>query len=628
MQNLLRDSLAVADLERILPKSRPSIFPSAGEPQWEKVAAKPAVQEWLRQIRKRAAGERDEPMPVLTDELYEDFHKTGRGLPFSNPYFERRRRLARAAVCTLFDESAGAGRQRDPRASEWWPSFTTKLDDVLNEVAWAIPAHVKTPTGKDSWAIDIFAAETANLMAEAVTLFERWLPEETRHQIARRLRVQYFENYLNRSEHFRWIRGTSNWNAVCHHGILGAALAVEPDHRLLARILHHSRQYLPFFLTGFTADGGCSEGPGYWEYGFGSFSILNEQLERATGGALSLLEGDDLARAIARYGSRMSLIEGRLVNFADCRPKGALRPFLFQMLGERLNEEECLEQARINYAEIFKHPLNIDAQRCDISFLLRLFRGCPDDVENPPLPRSRTFTFPEREVLVHKGAAGNGRWVEFAAKGGHNAEHHNHNDCGSFLLHVDGRPLIREIGGSEYTRAYLRERRYEFIATRTAGHSLPLINGCEQAAGREFRAEPRESSISPERISWHMDLTRAYPAEATCHSCERTFTYHPEKAELVVKDVFLLEVADQIETALITAADVEKTPTGARITDGESQLELICGENTLLDRVEKHDYRTGQGDPAFVRRLVLIAKDLQPQAPVTVGYTLRIAGPA
>lgn len=624
MRNLLHDLPSVGEVQAILERGRRPIFPGAPDPAWERVGAKQAVQEWLRQIRARASDERDIPMPVLTDELYEDFHKTGRGLPFSQPYFERRRRLSRAVVCTLFDEESARDQARyDPRTSRWWPSLMAKLEDVLGEVAWAIPAHVGTPTGKDPMEIDLFAAETANLMGEILTLFEPYLADVTTHRIRERLREQFVDNYLNRDE-FRWSKGTSNWNAVCHHGVLGAALACEPDERRVAQLLHKAAGFLPFFLRGFTSDGGCSEGPGYWEYGFGSFSILNDQLERATAHALSWMDGDEQVRAIARYAPRMSLIEGRLVNFADCRPHGPLRPFLFQYLGQRLREEECLEQAAANYWEVFRHPLNIDAQRCDISFLLRLFWYCPDEVKAPPLTGSRTVSFPQLQVLVHKGASGSRQWVEFSGKGGHNAEHHNHNDLGSFLLHVDGRPLVCEIGGPEYTRQYLRENRYDFIAARSMGHSVPLINGVEQAPGREYCATPGEPQIAGHHVAWKLDLTKGYPPAAHCRSCTRTFTYDGEKGELEVKDAFLLALCDSLETALITVADVERTSAGAILVHEGRQLDIICGANTRVSGVERHDYRTGQGQRAFVRRVSLAPEAMDANIPFALSYTLRI----
>lgn len=48
--------------------------------------------------------------------------------------------------------------------------------------------------------------------------------------------------------------------------------------------------------------GGCSEGPGYWGYGFGLFAVLNKQLETRTEGELSLFEGNPHIREIALYG--------------------------------------------------------------------------------------------------------------------------------------------------------------------------------------------------------------------------------------------------------------------------------------------------------------------------------------
>ncbi|MBU3113294.1 heparinase II/III family protein [Clostridium lacusfryxellense] len=36
--------------------------------------------------------------------------------------------------------------------------------------------------------------------------------------------------------------------------------------------------------------------------------------------------------------------------------------------------------------------------------------------------------------------------IAFAAKGGHNEEHHNHSDIGNFILNVNGDSLIADLG--------------------------------------------------------------------------------------------------------------------------------------------------------------------------------------
>ncbi len=618
MFNILTDSLSLAELEEALGTTE-TVFPVAGDPAWKETAAKPAVRTWLRQIRETARAERDAPMPELTDELYGDFHKTGRGLPFSMPYFERRRRLARAAVCALFAFEENGGGAANP----WMASLADKLAAIVGEEAWAIPAHVHEPSGKDSLAIDIFAAETANLAGEVLNLFASDLPDDLVAATRRRLRHGIFENFLDRHDTFRWIHGSHNWNAVCHHGIVGAALGAGEEPRLLAQLVRRAAENLPFFLKGFPVDGGCTEGPGYWEYGFGSFSILNDQLETATAGRLSLFENDDHIHAIARYGPAVSLSRGRLVNFADCRPRGMLRPFVLQYLGERLGDELCREQGRENYLEQSRIPLDLGAQRCDLSYLLRLFRYCPRDLTDLPPPKDRTTFFPALGLMVVKATSPGGRRIEFAVKGGHNGEHHNHNDCGSYLLNIDGHPFAYEIGGSEYTRDYLRDRRYEFIATRTRGHSLPVINGYEQPPGREFAAD----IISAENkgtLSLELDLTRCYPPDAGCRSLIRIVTLNTNEGWLEIEDRFSLSRRESLECGLITEAKIVRDGE-PRLVNGDRTVRLdLCG-NLVVNRVETHDYRTGTGKPASVRRIALRPHSIE--AKTRTRYRLSLLDP-
>ena len=39
----------------------------------------------------------------------------------------------------------------------------------------------------------------------------------------------------------------------------------------------------------------------------------------------------------------------------------------------------------------------------------------------------------------------------FGAKGGFNAESHNHNDVGSCVMYFDGKPCLIDLGREEYT---------------------------------------------------------------------------------------------------------------------------------------------------------------------------------
>ena len=84
-----------------------------------------------------------------------------------------------------------------------------------------------------------------------------------------------------------------------------------------------------------------------------------------------------------------------------------------------------------------------------------------------------------RDIGVAKltGRTAGGAPVVLAAKAGHNAENHNQNDVGSFVLHVDGESLIREPGRGLYSRDYFSPRRYENVFANSFGHSVPRVGG-------------------------------------------------------------------------------------------------------------------------------------------------------
>ncbi len=225
-------------------------------------------------------------------------------------------------------------------------------------------------------------------MGDVLTLFPKSLDAGMAAAIKTRVRRDYSENYVNRHEDFFWTKATNNWNAVCHQGVIGAALAIEEDTALLARMLLLAKKYLPLFLRGFGSDGACSEGPGYWQYGFGWFCLLNEQLETRTAGQLSLIEGDPHVREIALFGPRVTLTNFHFVNFSDSPRTGALSPSLLTYLGNRLKDENLLAHARKSYERLDQTGLNLQGQRTDLLYFVRLLLNTPEDTKVDRLARA------------------------------------------------------------------------------------------------------------------------------------------------------------------------------------------------------------------------------------------------
>jgi hypothetical protein len=613
--NLLNSSITEADVRAILDSTPGSAFlPELGNPVWVEVADRPLVKKWLGPIKQLAAKEIARPMPELTEKLYQEFYVNGSRVPFENAYFERRRRLARAAIAALLDPS--------PDRGQWLDSLREKTSAVFSEFSWALPAHVNSPSGRDPLHIDLFAAETANLMAELLTLFPKAFHPALVDSIKTRVRRDFSENYVNRHEDFFWTKASNNWNAVCHQGILGAALALEEDTALLARILVLARKYLPLFLRGFGSDGACSEGPGYWQYGFGWFCVLNEQIETRTSGQLSLIEGDSHVREIALFGPRVTLSNFHLVNFSDSPRTGALSPSLLTYLGTRLGDENLLAHARKSYERLDQTGLNLQGQRTDLLYFVRLLLNSPADTSvNVPL-EPQDFFFKDLAVVVASGRSAGGHLWEFAAKGGNNAEQHNHNDCGSYILNIDGSPVVAEIGAPEYTKDFFRENRYQYLAARTLGHSLPIVNGREQAAGPQYAAKVVSCELAPNHVEFSVDLAECYPSDAQCNELLRSFHFDKLEGRLRVKEFFDLAVHQSFETSVLTEEQVEMKGLCAVIHARAGNVLVRPFEETLIIGIEAHEYRDHGGTPRKIYRIILRPSKLTVQR--FVGYELEL----
>ena len=91
-------------------------------------------------------------------------------------------------------------------------------------------------------------------------------------------------------------------------------------------------------------------------------------------------------------------------------------------------------------------------------------------------------------------------------------------------------------------------QRYEFLAARSLGHSVPFVNGQEQPEGRAFAATVAEADLSPDRVRFSVDLSACYPAEAGCRSLRRTFDLEKSAGRLVVNDAYELAASGPFES--------------------------------------------------------------------------------
>ncbi|MBC2603429.1 heparinase II/III domain-containing protein [Puniceicoccus vermicola] len=608
--NLLEASYSKEKLLRILENSQgKALLPPADHAIWRNAR----YDTYFKPLIALAEQEAEQALPELTNDLYAEFHRSGNRSRFETVYFERRRRIARAAIAYLRLDHDTAARERMGR------SLIEKLEALGEDESWAVPAHVESTSGKDPFQIDLFGGETASLVAELLVLFNSLIPRSLTEKLRQRIETQFFDNYLERHEEFWWTKTSNNWNAVCHQGVVGAALLLLKDTAKLAEILNLSCHYLNTFIGGFADDGGCSEGPIYWSYGFGWFSKLNAQLEARSDGRLSLFEGSDKIQKIARFGSLMTLPGDCLVNFADCPSKALLRPSVLTYLGERLQDPLCLDHGRRNYRKLLERQIELNKERSDFFLFSDLLLRDPGAIDSgQEAGRSEDIFLKDLNVTIaHSHNSDAPQW-HFAAKGGHNDESHNHNDCGSYILNIGEIPMIQEIGTPEYNKDYFDpKRRHEYLAARTKGHSLAVINGQEQAAGAAFHSEILGHLAAEDELQVTMDLTQAYPVAARCRRYRRTFRFHQGAPFLEVTDEFDLESVDSLESAVITNCSVQVLSDRAVLSHQDTSVALVPLEGTRIQDFEHLSFTDHHGAEAHVHRIRF--------SPVSLDTSSRIA---
>lgn len=178
--------------------------------------------------------------------------------------------------------------------------------------------------------------------------------------------------------------------------------------------------------------------------------------------------------------------------------------------------------------------------------------GASETPPAPPTARSilRTW-FKDAGVLIARPAPGAATKLAVALKGGHNAEHHNHNDVGSYTAVVGDRLVLLDPGGEVYTARTFSAQRYDSKLLNSFGHPVPLVAGQMQQTGAKARAVVLQADLGDETETLRLDLKSAYPVP-DLRLLERTFVYsRAGEGSLTVTDRVEFANPQAFESALI-----------------------------------------------------------------------------
>jgi len=535
------------DIEIILNEENPlPPFPPANDRvAWENVRhelGEATVAEYIASAEIATATD----IPILPATLYLEFITNGERLGYENPVSERRTMLS---TLTLAECLEYQGRFLEPLLNLVWA--------ICEESSWAYPAHQYYLTDVEKPYIDLFATMTGRQLAEFDLLLGAEMDELVRKRIRYEVNHRLFDPYMTPHRRWWWMyntneRRTNNWNAVCNGNIVSAAILLEKNNTRLAEIIARAARSLDDYLDTFDADGGSTEGPGYWSYGYGNYVLMAHLVEQRTNGRLDFL-GSELIRKISQFPARTILSHNLFVSFSDCDLHVSLRASLLAFLAKRLDLPELMALANQQ-----PHKIGVRTTNEILPWGLRdLFWTIPSDT--PAFTSTKHDWYEEMMWMMARYEPDNPNALVLAAKGGHNEEMHNQNDVGNIVVHVNGESVIADIGRGRYTRAYFSPTRYEHFVCQSLGHSTPVPNGQQQGAGLEYAAELLDHRADETLDLMVTELKAAYPPEADLKSLKRTVILHRDAlagwVELI-DDVTFATQAGDLESVLTTFGDV------------------------------------------------------------------------
>lgn len=303
----------------------------------------------------------------------------------------------------------------------------------------------------------------------------------------------------------------------------------------LDKLLKRINTSIMNYMEGFSDDGACLEGFGYYTYGMNFFAAYADLMYKYSDGTVDLFDNEKL-KEMALFQQRCFLTGGVTVSFSDSQQDERYRAGLAAYLSKRY--------AGVEYPDV-SLAADLESDPCYRYVVLSRDYFWTQQSIDADGPESEWHTLlPYAQWSVYKSDND----CALAAKGGHNDEPHNHNDVGSFIYACEGECVLNDLGAGEYTKDYFNENRYNNICCRSLGHNVPLIDGKEQYAGAEYRAS---RFVSDDNGRTEIDMEAAYGLGKE-DRITRRFLFERDSGICTITDRFILSDHREVTENLVT----------------------------------------------------------------------------
>ncbi len=479
----------------------------------ERILNNPNLEKLLDGLKARAEVFKESPIRSFSFRNFRRYDEDGNRGTYEDEYFRHRGMLETFALMAWIYQNE---------------EYLHKLEDIIwaicDEYSWPVTAHMNgkslTVYQEENHNVDLFAAETGQAFAEILSLLE----DKLHPTVVMRMRKRLEERIFGRLDQpFAWKETKiCNWAAVCAGSVGMAAMYEIKDEERLADIIMICLTSMDRFIGGYAEDGVCTEGVGYWGYGFGYFMAFADLLRRRTGGRLDLFAIEKV-HLMATFIGKVYFPNARCLSFADGGSRGKSNPSTVSFLKTIYNDMPTPAEDDLS----FKYPTDTCYR---FALALRKFVNMQVEPFVATQNMDSTFIFPAAQWYL---STTKDKTISIAAKAGHNQEAHNHNDVGSFQIFKNGQQMLADVGAGIYDKTYFSAAGNLVFCKGSHGHNVPIINGKNQKYGRKHTAE----NVVIERGGIRYDFNAAYEI-STLQKLHRDIRFNEITGEVDLTDVF------------------------------------------------------------------------------------------
>lgn len=506
----------------------------------------PDMQGVLRAAEKALVSE----IPSLTLSKYRDYLENGSTTVYGSPY---RVRMSMLMNMSFAEKVEGKGRFIDKIADVIWA--------MCEESTWMLPEHTihrtheaargskvpPTAGNKYGHGLELGAAYRAANIALSYSWFKDKFDEISPFinvRILYELKERIIDPFINDTFWWEGVTGNrvNNWCPWIVSNILTVVSLVEEDTARRERVVELSLQYLDNFINCCPEDGGCDEGPLYWNAGVGCLFDALELLEDMTDGYINIYD-EPLIKALGEYEARVNIKDNFFVNFADSRASFALDGNMIIRYGQK-----CGSDILVTFGQ---KMLKMRGPAFDTALIYRSLRSLTSpsiDLSELTVKAATDTYFKNLEIMILRDSEISDEGAFLAIKGGNNGESHNHNDVGNFIFYKNGLPVLIDAGVGEYTRQTFSKDRYKIWSMQSLYHNVASFGGQGQMNGAQYKAT--DVIYDDKGRSLTLEIKDAYMPEVGVESYKRTATL--KKGVATVTDSVKLNEEKEIDFIFMT----------------------------------------------------------------------------